>query len=181
MAGPRVALVRWMRRVRRGTRRLRAGLLWPRHGGGEVPERSNGAVSKTVVRASVPRVRIPSSPPFVPCHNPSLIKNAIPYTVEDSAHPFNVSVLSIRRLLQRFPSGVVAGSPQIVVGRVLKEALSAEPPAKRRTKPYRGPLVGSLHRSGLTLRGSMTFGHWMSAQRQWLRRRWDWRRRDLQS
>lgn len=30
---------------------------------GEVPERSNGAVSKTVVRASVPRVRIPVSPP----------------------------------------------------------------------------------------------------------------------
>ena len=31
---------------------------------GEVPEWSNGAVSKTVVRASVPRVRIPVSPPF---------------------------------------------------------------------------------------------------------------------
>ena len=31
---------------------------------GEVPERSNGAVSKTVGRASVPRVRIPASPPF---------------------------------------------------------------------------------------------------------------------
>ncbi len=30
---------------------------------GEVPEWSNGAVSKTVVRAIVPRVRIPVSPP----------------------------------------------------------------------------------------------------------------------
>jgi hypothetical protein len=30
---------------------------------GEVPEWLNGAVSKTVVRASVPRVRIPPSPP----------------------------------------------------------------------------------------------------------------------
>jgi hypothetical protein len=30
---------------------------------GEVPERSIGAVSKTVVRASVPWVRIPPSPP----------------------------------------------------------------------------------------------------------------------
>ena len=33
---------------------------------GEVPERSNGAVSKTVVGASPPRVRIPVSPPFYP-------------------------------------------------------------------------------------------------------------------
>ncbi len=31
---------------------------------GEVPEWLNGAVSKTVERASVPRVRIPLSPPF---------------------------------------------------------------------------------------------------------------------
>jgi hypothetical protein len=31
---------------------------------GEVPEWSNGAVSKTVERASVPRVRIPPSPPY---------------------------------------------------------------------------------------------------------------------
>ena len=30
---------------------------------GEVPEWSNGTVSKTVERASVPRVRIPPSPP----------------------------------------------------------------------------------------------------------------------
>ena len=30
---------------------------------GEVPEWSNGAVSKTVVGASLPRVRIPVSPP----------------------------------------------------------------------------------------------------------------------
>ena len=29
---------------------------------GEVPERSNGPVSKTGVRATVPRVRIPPSP-----------------------------------------------------------------------------------------------------------------------
>ena len=36
---------------------------------GEVPEWSNGAVSKTVERVSVPRVRIPPSPPFYiqPC------------------------------------------------------------------------------------------------------------------
>jgi hypothetical protein len=31
---------------------------------GEVPEWSNGAVSKTVVGASLPRVRIPVCPPF---------------------------------------------------------------------------------------------------------------------
>ena len=31
---------------------------------GEVPERLNGAVSKTVVGATSPRVRIPASPPF---------------------------------------------------------------------------------------------------------------------
>lgn len=31
---------------------------------GEVPEWSNGAVSKTVVPLRVPRVRIPLSPPF---------------------------------------------------------------------------------------------------------------------
>ena len=31
---------------------------------GEVPERSNGAVSKTVDRATGPWVRIPPSPPF---------------------------------------------------------------------------------------------------------------------
>src|SRR5688500_11392163 len=31
---------------------------------GEVPERSNGAVSKTVVPLRVPRVRIPPSPPL---------------------------------------------------------------------------------------------------------------------
>ena len=33
---------------------------------GEVPERSNGAVSKTVVLVTVPRVRIPASPPPPP-------------------------------------------------------------------------------------------------------------------
>ena len=32
---------------------------------GEVPEWLNGAVSKTVVHESVPRVRIPASPPFI--------------------------------------------------------------------------------------------------------------------
>ena len=32
---------------------------------GEVPEWSNGAVSKTVVGASPPRVRIPVSPPYI--------------------------------------------------------------------------------------------------------------------
>ena len=32
---------------------------------GEVPEWSNGAVSKTVVGASLPRVRIPVSPPLM--------------------------------------------------------------------------------------------------------------------
>ena len=36
---------------------------------GEVPEWSNGAVSKTVVRASVPRVRIPVSPPLTLANN----------------------------------------------------------------------------------------------------------------
>ena len=33
---------------------------------GGVPERLNGAVSKTVVRESVPRVRIPPPPPLTP-------------------------------------------------------------------------------------------------------------------
>src|SRR5215472_10063512 len=38
---------------------------------GEVPERSNGAVSKTVVPLTGgPRVRIPPSPPEKPCCNP---------------------------------------------------------------------------------------------------------------
>ena len=32
---------------------------------GEVPEWSNGAVSKTVEGASLPRVRIPVSPPYM--------------------------------------------------------------------------------------------------------------------
>ncbi len=32
---------------------------------GEVPEWSNGAVSKTVVLSRVPRVRIPVSPPYL--------------------------------------------------------------------------------------------------------------------
>jgi hypothetical protein len=32
---------------------------------GEVPEWSNGAVSKTVVLVTVPRVRIPVSPPLI--------------------------------------------------------------------------------------------------------------------
>ena len=31
---------------------------------GEVPEWSNGTVSKTVVRSRVPRVRVPPSPPY---------------------------------------------------------------------------------------------------------------------
>ncbi len=38
---------------------------------GEVPEWSNGAVSKTVERASVPRVRIPLSPPLS-CSEPEM-------------------------------------------------------------------------------------------------------------
>ena len=37
------------------------------HTCGEVPEWSNGAVSKTVVLAIVPWVRIPPSPPFFQC------------------------------------------------------------------------------------------------------------------
>ncbi len=37
---------------------------------GEVPERLNGAVSKTVVGATPPRVRIPASPPFMPTSQP---------------------------------------------------------------------------------------------------------------
>ncbi len=39
---------------------------------GEVPEWSNGAVSKTVVRVSVPRVRIPVSPPLYISHGNAL-------------------------------------------------------------------------------------------------------------
>ena len=42
-------------------RAMRPPIVWRRRG--EVPERSNGAVSKTVVLATVPRVRIPPSPP----------------------------------------------------------------------------------------------------------------------
>ena len=59
----------WNHRVVRPTTTLRVAILPPAHRQiryllcGEVPERSNGAVSKTVVRASVPRVRIPPSPP----------------------------------------------------------------------------------------------------------------------
>src|SRR5207253_6520091 len=39
-----------------------AGSIMPESTLGEVPERSNGPVSKTGVRATVPRVRIPPSP-----------------------------------------------------------------------------------------------------------------------
>ena len=47
---------------------------------GEVPERSNGAVSKTVVRLRVPRVRIPPSPPgvFFRPHQPPSISAVTP-------------------------------------------------------------------------------------------------------
>ena len=45
-------------------RAVRPASMWCARQCGEVPERSNGAVSKTVVRASVPRVRIPLSPPI---------------------------------------------------------------------------------------------------------------------
>ena len=40
---------------------------------GELPERPNGAVSKTVVRASEPRVRIPDSPLPSKTHNLALL------------------------------------------------------------------------------------------------------------
>ena len=40
---------------------------------GEVPEWLNGAVSKTVVRLRVPRVRIPLSPPII-CAKVLLLK-----------------------------------------------------------------------------------------------------------
>ena len=43
---------------------------------GEVPERSNGAVSKTVVPSRAPRVRIPVSPPAVPRLPPRLTGNS---------------------------------------------------------------------------------------------------------
>ena len=49
-----------------GPRHLKDPLVTKRRG--EVPEWSNGAVSKTVERASVPRVRIPLSPPFFVGH-----------------------------------------------------------------------------------------------------------------
>ena len=39
-------------------------MIYSRHFG-EVPERLNGAVSKTVVPLGVPRVRIPPSPPGI--------------------------------------------------------------------------------------------------------------------
>ena len=39
-------------------------ILWRGKSRGEMPEWSNGAVSKTVVPARVPRVRIPLSPPL---------------------------------------------------------------------------------------------------------------------
>ena len=60
------------RSCRRPALRLRSRppRSWARLGGaadGGVPERSNGAVSKTVVRASVPWVRIPPPPPASPC------------------------------------------------------------------------------------------------------------------
>ena len=46
--------------IKRSLMESRRGLL---ASSGEVPERSNGAVSKTVVPLRVPRVRIPPSPP----------------------------------------------------------------------------------------------------------------------
>ena len=42
---------------------VEVGYIWHANRPGEMPERSNGTVSKTVVRATVPRVRIPLSPP----------------------------------------------------------------------------------------------------------------------
>jgi hypothetical protein len=41
---------------------------------GEVPEWSNGTVSKTVVRVTVPWVRIPPSPPVLSCFSISRLK-----------------------------------------------------------------------------------------------------------
>ncbi len=38
--------------------------VWGFRPSGEVPERLNGTVSKTVVGETPPRVRIPASPPF---------------------------------------------------------------------------------------------------------------------
>ena len=47
-----------------------------RSGRGEVPEWSNGAVSKTVVLSRVPRVRIPPSPPIP--HKTLILRSNIP-------------------------------------------------------------------------------------------------------
>ena len=48
---------------------------------GEVPEWSIGAVSKTVVRATVPWVRIPPSPPF-PSHQRPLGRPASRFALQ---------------------------------------------------------------------------------------------------
>ncbi len=47
-----------------GCTRAPVALHRPRPFAGEVPEWSNGAVSKTVVPLRAPRVRIPVSPPY---------------------------------------------------------------------------------------------------------------------
>ena len=54
----------WKACVRQRTRGSNPRLSARIKASGEVPEWLNGAVSKTVVHESVPRVRIPASPPF---------------------------------------------------------------------------------------------------------------------
>jgi hypothetical protein len=67
-----------------------AGKLYLLTINGEVPERSNGAVSKTVVRASVPRVRIPPSPPIN-----ILLIIIYPYSFKRSRKPTNYPLLTV--------------------------------------------------------------------------------------
>lgn len=65
--------------------------------------------------------------------NPNLLKNAFPYTIEDLSRLYGVSDASIRRTIQKYPDAVIAGSPKIVVGRLLKNAMLTERPSKKRS------------------------------------------------
>ena len=68
----------------------------------------------------------------MPRFNPALLKNAMPYTVEDLSRIFDVSEPSIRRLLKKHPSTMIDGSPHIVIGRALKRALKANQKPRNR-------------------------------------------------
>lgn len=75
----------------------------------------------------------------MPRFNPARLKNAIPYTVEDLSQIFKISEASVRRNLRKYPEAIISGSPQIVVGRVLKAAF-----LKERTRAKKNKSVNAL-------------------------------------